>query len=147
MSVSSQRLRIKRLCFHDYKEAFRKSEKVVLYWKSRKKILGPKGMESKNVWIPFKASCHPYLKSICKVIKKHIKHLYANPNVRSVFTALPYVPFFSVRNFRSHLVGSNQTSRNKKLAALNVTVHVFLLAIMLKSVTLLQVLLPKKSLN
>ena len=104
-------------------------------------------MESKNVWIPFKASYYPYIKNICKIIKKHIKHLYANPKVRSVFTSLPYVPFCSVRNFRSHLVGSNQTSRNEKLAVLNVTVHVFLLGIMLKSVALLQDVLPKKRLN
>ena len=47
---------------------------------------------------------YPQLKNISKIIKKHIKHRYADPEFRSAFTSVPFVPFGSVLNLKSHLV-------------------------------------------
>ena len=57
---------------------------------------------------------HPHLKNLSKIIKKHIKHLYADPVVRSVFSSLPFVSFRSVRNPRSHLVRSKLYHQERK---------------------------------
>ena len=48
----------------------------------------------------------PHLKNISKIIKKHIKHLYADPEFRSVFIPLPFVSFCFVRNLRCPLMRS-----------------------------------------
>ena len=85
---------------------------------------------------------HPHLKNISKIIKKHIKHLYVDPEVRSVFTPLPFASFRSVRNLRNHLVDLNYNPRNGKQV-----VHVVLFAIILKNVTLSPVMSPKKRLK
>ena len=58
---------------------------------SREELLRPEGMD------------YPHLKNKSKIIKKHIKHAYANPEVRSVFTPLPFVSFGSVQNLKSLL--------------------------------------------
>ena len=63
-------------------------------------------MDNKSVGFPFVVTYHPHLKNISTIIKKHIKHLYANPEVGSVFTPLPFVSFRSVRNLRIHLMRS-----------------------------------------
>ena len=60
--------------------------------KSREELLTPKGMDKKSVEVPFVVTYHPHL-------KEHIKHLYADPKVGSVFTPLPFVSFCSVQNF------------------------------------------------
>ena len=70
--------------------------------KSRQELLRPKDMDNKSVGVPFPVTYHPHLKNISTIIKKHIKHLYANPEVGSVFTLLPFVSFRSVRNLRIH---------------------------------------------
>ena len=82
--------------------------------KSREELLRPKGMDNKSVGVPFVVTYHPHLKNISKIIKKHIKHLYADPEVRSVFTPLPFVSFRSVRNLRSHLVRSKLYPQERK---------------------------------
>ena len=53
---------------------------------------------------PFVVTYHPHLKNISKITKKHINHLYADPEVRSVFTPLPFVSFRSEQNLSSHLM-------------------------------------------
>ena len=64
--------------------------------KSRQKLLRPKGMDNKNVRVPFVVTYHPYLKNIRKRIKKHMKHFYADLEARFVFAPLPFVSFCSV---------------------------------------------------
>ena len=61
-------------------------------------------MDKKSVGVTFVVTYHPHPKNISKIIKKHIKHLYADPEFRFVFTPLPFVSFRSVQNLRSHLV-------------------------------------------
>ena len=85
--------------------------------KSREDILRPKGIDNKSVGVPFVVTYHPHLKNISKIIKKHIKHLYADPEVRSVFTHLPLVCFGSVRNLRSHLVRSKLYPQKRKISS------------------------------
>ena len=58
-------------------------------------------MDNKSVGVPFVVTDHSHLKNISKIIKKHIKHLYAYPEVGSVFSPLPFVTFRSVQNLRS----------------------------------------------
>ena len=71
-------------------------------------------MDNKSVGVPFVVTYHPHLKNISKIIKKHIKHLYADPEVRPVFTPLSFVSFRSVRNLRSHFVRSKLYPQEQK---------------------------------
>ena len=114
---------------------------------STEQLLRPKGMDNKSVGVPFVVTYHPHLKNISKIIKKHIKHLYADPEVRSVFTPLPFVSFRSVRNLRSHLVRSKLYPQERKTGSSKCILHVVLLAIILKNVTLSPVMSPKKRLK
>ena len=74
--------------------------------KAGKSILKSKERGNKNVGIPFIVTYHPHLKHLGKLIEKNIKHLYANVNVRSVFTPAHFASFRKARNLRSHLVRS-----------------------------------------
>ena len=114
-------------------KAFKKFEKVVcdrgypggsvdehlqsVKRKSRAELLRPKGMDKKSVGVAFVVTYHPHLKNINKIIKKHIKHLYADPEVRSVFTPLSFISFRSVRNLRSHLVRSKLYPQERKIVS------------------------------
>ena len=97
--------------------------------------------------VPFAVAYHTHLKNISEIIKKHIKHLYADPEIRSVFTPLPFVSFCSVQNLSSHSVRSKLYPQERKKVGLNVIVHVVLLQIILKNVTLSPVMLPNKGLK
>ena len=70
--------------------------------KSRQELLRSRDMDNKSVGVPFPVTYHPHLKNIITISKEHIKHLYANHEVGSVFTPLPFVSFRSVRNLRIH---------------------------------------------
>ena len=85
-----------------------------------------------------------YQRHLKNKIKKRVKHLYADLDVRSVLTPLPFVPFRSALKLRSHLVRSKLY---EKLIVLNVTVDVVSLAIMLKNVTLSPAMSPRKRLK
>ena len=74
-------------------------------------------MNNKSVGVPFVVTYRPHLKNISKIIKKHIKHLYADPEVRSVFTPLSIASFRSVRNLRSHLVRSKLYPQDRKIGS------------------------------
>ena len=63
----------------------------------------------------FVVTYHPQLKKISKIIKKHIKHFHADPEVRFVFTPLPFISFCSVQNLRSHLVRSKLYPQERKI--------------------------------
>ena len=158
--IYSQGLRIKRLCSDDHK--LQNHLENLKNWfcergypgglideqlqrikgKSREQLFRPKGMDNKIVGVPVVVTYHPHLENISKIIKKHIKHLYVDPEVRSVFTPLPFASFRSVRNLRNHLVDLNYSPRNGKQV-----VHVVLFAIILKNVTLSPVMSPKKRLK
>ena len=131
-SIYGQGLRIKRLCSDDHK--LQQHLENLKNWfceraypgglideqlqrvkrKSRGKLSRPKGMNNKSMRVPFVVTYHPRLKNISKIIKKHIKHLYADPEVISVFTPPPFVSFRSVRNLRSHLVRSKLYPQERK---------------------------------
>ena len=123
-SIYSQGLRIKRLC-SDHQKLQTHLQNLKKWFcergypggiideqlqrmkgKSREELLSAKGTERKNVGIPFVVTYHPHLKNISKIIKKHANYLQIDPEVRSLFTPLPFVSFRSVRNLRSHLVRS-----------------------------------------
>ena len=40
--------------------------------------LGAKATDEKSVGVPFVVTYHPHLKNISKIIRKHIKYLYAD---------------------------------------------------------------------
>ena len=67
--------------------------------KSIEELLIPKSvdkMDETSVRIPFMVFYYVHLKNISKIIKKHIKHLYVDPDFRSVFTPFPFSSFRSV---------------------------------------------------
>ena len=131
-NIYSQGLQIKRLCSDDHK--LQKHLENFKNWfcergypgglideqlqrvkrKSREQLLRPKGMDNKSVGVLFVVTYHPHLKNISKIIKKHIKHLYADPEVRSVFTPLPFVSFRPGQNLRRHLVRSKLYPQEQK---------------------------------
>ena len=96
-SIYSQGLRIKRLCSDGHK--LQKHLENLKNWfcergypgglidkklqrvkgKSKEELLRPKGMDNNSVEVPFVVTYHPNLKSMSKIIKKHIKYLYADP--------------------------------------------------------------------
>ena len=123
-SVYSQGLRIERLCSdgerlqqhlsslkgwfceRGYPEDIVDEQLQRVKSRDREELLKQKDISKRAVGIPFVVTYHPHLKNISWIIKKHSKHLYASPEVKSVFTHLPFVSFRSVRNLRSHLVRS-----------------------------------------
>ena len=133
-SISGSGLQIKRLCsdghklqkhLENLKNCF--SEKGYpggsideqlqrVKGKSREELLRIKGMHKKSVGVHFVVTYHRDLKNISKIIKKAIKHLYAKPEVRSVFTSLTFVSFRSVRNLSSHLVRFELYPQERKIA-------------------------------
>ena len=74
-------------------------------------------MDNKSVGVPIMVTYHPCLKNISKIIKKHIKHLYADPEVRSVFTPLRFVFFCSVGNLKSHLERSKLYPQKRNIGS------------------------------
>ena len=112
-SVYSQGLCIKRLCYDS--ERLQQNLSSLKGWFCERgypedivdeQLQRVKDISKRAVGIPFVVTYHPHLKNIIWIIKKHSKHLYASPEVKSVFTHLPFVFFHSVRNLRSHLVRS-----------------------------------------
>ena len=81
--------------------------------KSREERSRPKGIDNKSVGVPFVVTYHPHLKNISEIIKKHIKHLYTDPEVRP----LPFVSFRFVRNLRNHLVRSKLYPQERKIGS------------------------------
>ena len=85
--------------------------------RDREELLKQKNISNRAVGIPFVVNYHPHLKNISRIIKKHSKHLYASPEVKSVFIHLPFVSFHSVRNLRSHLVRSKLYSQERTVGS------------------------------
>ena len=132
-SVYNQGLRIQRLCPDSYN--FQKHLENLKNWfckrgypgvlideqfqrvkaQSRGELLRAKGIEKKILGIPFVVTYYPQLKNISKIIKKHIKHRYADPEFRYAFTSFPFVPFGSALNLKSHLVRSKLYPQERKI--------------------------------
>ena len=74
-------------------------------------------MDKKSVRVPFMFTYHPHLKNVSKIITKHIKHLHADSEVRSVFTPLPFVSFRFLQNLRNHLVKSKLYPQKQKISS------------------------------
>ena len=115
--------------------------------KSREELLRPKGMASESVGIPFVVTYHSHFKNISKIIKKHIKDLYTAPDVRSVFTPLPFVSFRSAWNLRSHLVTSNLYPHERKTGNSKCNSPRCFTCHNIKKVTLSPVMTPNKRLK
>ena len=54
--------------------------------------------------VPLALTCHPRLKNVNDIIKKHLVFLYAKEQVENVFTPLPFVSFRVGFSLRKHLV-------------------------------------------
>ena len=74
-------------------------------------------MDNKSVGVRFVVTYHPQLKNVSKIIKKHIKHLYADPKVRSVYKPLPFASFRSLQNLRKNLVKSELYLQEQKIGS------------------------------
>lgn len=64
-----------------------------------KVLLRPKERGNKNIGTPFTVTYHPQFKDLVKLIQNNIKNLYADVNVRSVFTDTPFTSFWTASNF------------------------------------------------
>ena len=64
----------------------------------------------KAVGVPLIVTYHPHLRGLNKIMRKNLKHLQADQTVKSVSTPATFVSFRTVRNLRSHLVGSKLSS-------------------------------------
>ena len=85
--------------------------------KSREELLRPQDFDNMIVLVLFVVTYRPHLSNINQIIKKHIKHLHANPEVKSVFTPLLFASFRSVRNLKSHLVRSKLYHQEWKIGS------------------------------
>ena len=74
-------------------------------------------MDNKSVGVCFVVTYHPQLKNVSKIIKKHVKHLYADPKVRSVYKPLPFASFRSLQNLRKNLVKSELYLQEQKIGS------------------------------
>ena len=106
--VFSQTLPLKRVCCEkrdldssvgNLREYFRKRgylEQLIKNQIAREKETG----------IPLVTTYHPRLKDLSSLIKGNLQYLYADQEVKKVFTPVPFVSFRSARNLTSFLVKS-----------------------------------------
>ena len=80
----------------------------------RKELLRPRERGNKNIGNQFIVTYHPHLKQLGKLIQNNIKYLYADVEVRSVFTTTPFASFRTALNLRSHTVRSKLYPLEKK---------------------------------
>ena len=75
-------------------------------YRDREDLLRTNDCVSKEIGIPLVVTYHPHLNVLNKIIRRNLKHPYADQLVRSVFTPAPFTSFRTARNLRSHLVRS-----------------------------------------
>ena len=71
---------------------------------SRKKVNG----------VPLVVTYNPALKNLFQVIRKNLQLLYADEEVKKVFSPAPFVSFRSTRNLKSYLIRSKIYPRERK---------------------------------
>ena len=74
--------------------------------------------------IPLVVTCNPAFKNLFQVIKKPLQLLYADEEVKKVFSPVPFFSFRSTRNLKSYLVRSKITLLREKLVLKSVRVNV-----------------------
>ena len=62
-------------------------------------------------------TCHPRLKDLSTLIKRNLQHLYADQEIKKVFTSAPFVSFWSARNLKRILVRSKVYPLDKKVSS------------------------------
>ena len=70
--------------------------------------------QEKETGIPLVTTYHPRLKDLSSLIKRNLQYLYADQEVKKVFTPAPFVSFRSARNLKSFLVRSKVYSLERK---------------------------------
>ena len=60
---------------------------------------------------------NPALKNLCQVIRKSLQLLYADEQVKKVFSPSPFVSFRSTRNLKSYLVRSKIYPLERKIGS------------------------------
>ena len=75
-------------------------------YRNREDILRTNDYVNKEIGVPLVVTYHPHLNALNKIIRRNLKHLYADQLVRSVFTPAPFISFRTTRNLRIHLVYS-----------------------------------------
>ena len=85
----------------------------------------------KETGIPLVTTYYPRLKDLSSLIKRNLQYLYAEQDVKNVFTPAPFASFRSARNLKSFLVrakvypldrkvGSEKCNRKRCLVCLKV---------------------------
>lgn len=82
-----------------------------------KELLRPKETGNKNIDTPFVVTYHPQFKHLDRLTQNNIKNLYADVNVRSVFTHAPFASFWTASNLRSYLVRSKPYPLERKTSS------------------------------
>ena len=74
--------------------------------------------------IPLVVTYNPAFKNLFELIKKSLQLLYADEEVKKVFSPVPFFSFRSTRNLKSYLVRSKITLLREKLVLKSVRVNV-----------------------
>ena len=126
--IFSQTLRLKRICpekdglnvhVEDLKTWFRKREYPDYLMKEQVEKalrLTPSDENSRKEvnGVPLVVTYNPALKNLFQVIRKNLQLLYADEEVKKVFSPAPFVSFRSTRNLKSYLVRSKIYPRERK---------------------------------
>ena len=71
----------------------------------------------KETDVPLVTTYYPRLKDLSSLIKKNLQYLYADREVKKVFTPAPFVSFSSVRNLERFLVRSKFYPLDRKVGS------------------------------
>ena len=81
---------------------------------------GNRSNQEKETSIPLVTTYHPRLKDISSLIKRNLQYLYADQQVKKVFTTASFVSFKSARNLNFFLVRSKVYPFERKTGFENV---------------------------
>ena len=132
--VFSQALRLKRICsekndlnsnVENLKEWFRKraypeqliKNQVARAFQSARNNSANNSKREKETGIPLVTTYHPRLKDLRNLIKRNLQYLYADQDIKKVFTPAPFVSFRSARNLKSFLLRSKVYPLDRKVGS------------------------------
>ena len=78
--------------------------------------------QEKETGVPLVTTYHPRHKDLNSLIKRNLQHLYADQEVKKMFTPSPFVSFRSARNLKNFLVRSKVYPLNRKRCLVFLTV-------------------------
>ena len=128
--VICQTLRLKRVCsdkrdldsnVENRREWFKKSgypeqlirNQVACALQSASNNSTNRSRQEKEIGIPY----HPRIQDLSSLIKRNLQYLYADQEVKKVFTPAPFVSFRSARNLKSFLVRSKVYPLERKIGS------------------------------